>query len=332
MSSAVRGTPAPSEQVDVLGPDRIAGITWGWTGVRGEWGGPEAEASLRALAATGATWVTLAYAMTQPDAHTPRIDPDSSVSEAEIRWAVERSRELGLKVCLKPTVNCVDGTWRAYIDFLHPDVPGEPTWGEWFDSYRAILIPAARLAAELGVELFCVGCEMVSSDIHEDEWRETIAAVREVYPGLVTYNCDKYQEDRLIWWDAVDVISSSGYYPSGTWPEHLARIEAVVAREGKPFLFLEGGCPSREGSPARPNDWSLPGEPSERAQAEYLIEALAAIESAPWCRGLMLWDWPARLYPAQDAATNADYCPYAKAGEQVLSRFYRAWARGSDAQ
>lgn len=237
---------------DILGPDRIAGITWGWPGIRGQWGGERAEASLRALADTGATWVTLAYAVLQPDAHTPDIDPDSSVSEDEIRWAVARCRELGLRVCLKPTVNCADGTWRAYIDFLHPDVPGEPTWGQWFESYRAVLVPAAALAAELEVEMFCVGCEMVSADVHDAQWRETISAVREVYPGLVTYNCDKYQEDRLTWWDAVDVISSSGYYPTGTWPTHLARIGAVVAREGKPFLFLEGGCPSREGSPARP--------------------------------------------------------------------------------
>ena len=62
------------------------------------------------------------------------------------------------------------------------------------------------------------------------QWRELVRQVREVYPGLVTYNCDKYQEDRLTWWDAVDVISSSGYYPTGTWERHLDRIERVVAR------------------------------------------------------------------------------------------------------
>ena len=28
-----------------------------------------------------------------------------------------------------------------------------------------------------------------------------------------SYNCDKYGEDHVNWWDAVDCIASSGYYP-----------------------------------------------------------------------------------------------------------------------
>ena len=78
--------------------------------------------------------------------------------------------------------------------------------------------------------------------------RALIEEVRGVYSGLITYNCDKYQEDHVTWWDAVDVISSSGYYRSGDWRNQLDRIEGVVAREGKPFFFMEAGCPSREGS------------------------------------------------------------------------------------
>lgn len=303
----------------------VAGMTWGWVGERGSWTGPEAEASFRAMAATGVNWVTLAYAVTQDTAHDVVVRSENTVTADEVRRAVGWARELGLKVCLKPTVNPTDGTWRAYINFLTPDVPGEPTWSQWFDAYGAVVREAASLAAELDVEMLCIGCEMVCSDAQESMWRELVDGVRARYAGLVTYNCDKYQEDRLRWWDAVDVISSSGYYPTGTWTEHLDRIEAVVAREGKPFLFMEAGCPSREGSPARPNDWSLPGAPSEAAQAEYLEEMFAAFETRDWVGGVMLWDWPPRLYPAQAAATNDDYCMYGKTGEAVVSRHFRAW-------
>ena len=39
------------------------------------------------------------------------------------------------------------------------------------------------------------------------------------YHGLVSNNTDKYQEDHVSWWDCVDVISSSGYYPIDQWEQ-----------------------------------------------------------------------------------------------------------------
>lgn len=44
----------------------------------------------------------------------------------------------------------------------------------------------------------------------------------------MSYNTDKYQEEHVTWWDAVDVISSSGYYPIHDWENQLDRIERVV--------------------------------------------------------------------------------------------------------
>ena len=185
----------------------------------------------------------------------------------------------------------------------------------------------ATLAEELRADLFCIACEMVRADARETNWRELIAAVRAVYSGPITSSADKYQEDRLTWWDAVDVISTSGYYPSGQWEAQLDRIEQVVAAHGKPFLFLESGCPSREGSPARPNDWALEGAPREAAQAGYLDEVMTACALRPWVGGFMLWDWSATLYPVEAAATDTGYCMYAKAGVGVVRSHYRA-ARG----
>jgi len=307
----------------------VCGMTWGWTGVRGSWRTPAADRSMDAMVELGVNWVTLAYAAVQETAQSTDIPftEAPTVTDDEIRGAVAAARARGLMVCLKPVVNVADGTWRAYIGFFDQDVPGEPTWSDWFASYGDFVLHHARLAAELDVEMFCIGCEMVRADGQEAHWRALVARVRAVYGGLVTYNCDKYQEDRLTWWDAVDVISASGYYPTGTWPQHLDRIEAVVRREGKPFCFIEAGCPSREGSPHRPNDWTLAGAPSERAQAEYLDEMLTACAGRPWVAGFMLWDWPAELYDRSEAASNDDYCMYGKAGADVVRRHYLA-ARG----
>jgi len=305
-------------------------MTWGWTGVRGTWATEPAAESMRLMAEHGVNWTALAYSALQQTAQSTdvRFHDEPTVTDDEIVWAIREAKSLGLKVCLKPVVNVADGTWRAHIGFFDQDVPGEPTWGEWFASYRAFLLHAAAIAEAEACEMLCIGCEMVRADARETEWRALIADIRAVYSGIVTYNCDKYQEDRLTWWDAVDVITSSGYYPVDAWTEQLDRIERVVLEAGKPFFFMEAGCPSREGSPARPNDWALPGDPSGAEQLRYYEAMFAACDERPWMRGFMLWDWPAELYSPGDAATNDDYCPYGKPAGAFLRREYPERAGG----
>ena len=324
MREPARGRVVTPPTVGSLADDQFCGMTWGWTGVRATWSTPEAADSMRLMREAGVTWTAVAFGALQATAQSTEIDVDAqpTVTDDEVRWAIREAKSLGMKVCLKPVVNVADGTWRAFIGFFDQAVPGEPSWAEWFASYTRFLLRYAVIAEAEGCELFCIGCEMVQADGREAEWRALIEELRAVYSGPITYNCDKYQEDRLSWWDAVDVISSSGYYPTGTWTEHLDRIGGVVERAGKPFFFMEAGCPSREGSPARPNDWTLEGAPSERAQADYYREMFVACDQREWMRGFMLWDWPAVLYSPDEAASNDDYCVYAKEAEAVVREHY----------
>ncbi len=307
----------------------VAGMTWGWVGTRGEWATERAAISMRLMAEHSVNWTAIAFAAYQSTAQSTQIDfaDEPTVSDDEIRWAIREAKALGLRVCLKPVVNCTDGTWRAHIGFFDVDVASEPTWTQWFASYTQFIVHAARIAQEEGAEMLCVGCEMVRADGQEGLWRELIARVRDVYSGLITYNCDKYQEDRVTWWDAVDVISSSGYYPIGSWSAQLDRIEAVVERVGKPFIFMEAGCPSRDTSPELPNDWSRPGAVDLDAQRRWYADVFDACRARSWVGGLMLWDWPAELYELSDAATNDDYCIYGKPAGDLIRREYGEWRR-----
>ncbi|WP_276355854.1 glycoside hydrolase family 113 [Cohnella caldifontis] len=304
--------------------ETVNGMTWGWTGVRGTWAGPEAEFSMREMAKLGVNWTALALAAEQETGQSTEIPfrEPPAVTDEEVRQAIRFAKSLGLKVCLKPVVNCANGTWRAHICFFEEDVPGEPTWGEWFRAYGEFILHYAAIAEQEGCEMFCVGCEMVQADRREAEWRRLIADVRDVYSGPITYNCDKYQEDRVSWWDAVDVISSSGYYPSGQWEAQLDRIERAVLRWNKPFFFMEKGCPSRTGSSGRPNDWSLDGGPDEEEQARWYAEMFEACSKREWMRGYMLWDWPAKLHAREGASSNRDYCLYGKKAEATVRAFY----------
>ncbi|RUS48524.1 1,4-beta-xylanase [Cohnella sp. AR92] len=304
--------------------ETVCGMTWGWTGVRGTWTGEAADHSMEEMAKLGVNWVAIALAAEQehPQSTTIPFREEPTVTDEEVRSAIRKAKSLGLKVCLKPVVNCANGTWRAHIGFFDNEIPGEPSWREWFASYGEFIKHYAVIAQEEGCEMYCVGCEMVQTDKRETEWRQLISEVRPIYGGLVTYNCDKYQEGYVSWWDAVDIISSSGYYPIGEWPQQLDRIEEVVKRWNKPFFFMEAGCPSREGSPNRPNDWSLPGGPSEEAQKLYYEDMFAETAKRDWMRGFMLWDWPAKLYDVSDAAANDDYCMYGKQAAAVVRDHY----------
>ena len=302
----------------------VCGMTWGWVGNKDEWQSEQSVSSFDALDRINVNWVTIAFEGLQDTPQSTKIDygVDQMVSDDQVRWAIRLAKSKGYKVCLKPVVNCRNGSWRGFISFFDEDVPAEPTWDDWFESYRGFINHYAKLAAEEGVELFCVGCEMVMTDKKDSHWRQVISEAKIHYAGPITYNCDKYQEDRLSWWDAVDVISSSGYYPIGTWSQHLDRIEKVVAKHNKPFLFLEAGCPSRSTSPARPNDWTMEGPADGAAQRAFYAEMLGAF-SRNWMDGFMLWDWPAVLYPIEQADSNRDYCVFGKPAEQLLAEVYK---------
>lgn len=304
--------------------DYIKGMTWGWVGTHGTWKNTKAEDSMVKMKELGANWTAIAFQGLQEHAHSTQIsfNIDNMVRDDEVEWAIETAHNLGIKVCLKPVVNCQDGTWRAFINFFDVDVPREPSWTKWFESYERFILHYAEVAERLGCEMFCVGCEMVMTDRREKEWRALIKKVREVYHGIITYNCDKYQEEQVTWWDAVDVVSSSGYYPTLEWPTRAAELKDFAFQVGKPFFFMETGCPSRSGSGSVPNDWGHQGEVDGDEQADFYRAMFSALGDQEWFYGFMLWDWPASLYTLEEAANNDDYCIYGKPAAELVKSFY----------
>ncbi len=240
----------------------------------------------------------------------------------DVRRVASRARELGLKVILKAMVNCRDGYWRAYIRFFDDPVPVEPGWDDWFPRWTDHVLSVAEMARDNAADLFCVGCEMVGTDHRAEEWRRLCRRVREIYPGPITYNCDKYQENRVTWWDAVDVISSSGYYPIDGIGENLRRIQAAAEKAGKPFMFMECGCPSRKNSDTRPNDWRYGEGTDTETQARWYAAFLDGLRNFPFVRGVGWWDWSAtRLYPEYAGADSNGYCTFGKPANALLARF-----------
>lgn len=303
----------------------IRGVTFGYLSKRGDWKKQETFESLHLLKERCAvSHIVLPVVVEQDTIHSTIIDwkDDSVLSDEEVVDMVQYAKNLGLKVILKPMLNVSDGTWRAHINFFDHDVPCEPKWSDWFEAYTEFIVHYAKLAEESGSDMFVIGCEMVNSDRRENEWRKLIKEVRKYFKGLLTYNCDKYQENNITWWDALDVISSSGYYPINTWEEQLSRIEKVIEEQQKPFFFCEAGCPSRTGSKFLPNDWTLEGKTDWTEQEEWYKDMFEQTSKHPWIDGFGLWDWKAHLYPMDKAAEDTDYALYGKPAEKVVFDYY----------
>lgn len=303
----------------------IKGFTWGAFNHRGAYLKEEAENSLNLLVKrTGVNSVVLAPAGLQNSAQSIAIDYEGeyTVSDEELILIINKFHELGLRVILKPTVNCLDGTWRAHINFFDIDVPCEPKWSDWFKSYDKFILHYAKIAEKTNCFMFVVGCEMVQAQRREREFRALISKVKEDYSGLVTYNTDKYQEAEVKFWDVVDVISSSGYYPINDWDIQLKRIQKVVCEYNKPFFFIETGCPSRVGSSLIPNNWELRGGPSMEEQAKYYEVMFQKTKDVDWVGGFGLWDWQSSLYDEDKAKDDNGYGVLGKPAEKIIKEFY----------
>ena len=304
----------------------IKGITFAPFSRRGKLDTKSARASLRNLKKlTGANLIILVPNGLQetPQSETIARETQANATDEEFLSIIEYAHSLDLSVALKPTVNCMNGTWRAHISFFDRDVPCEPKWSNWFASYTAFQLHYAALAEKSGCEMFIAGCEMVMSEHRDAEWRKLISDIKEVYHGPVSYNTDKYQEDNVTWWDCVDVISSSGYYPVNDWENQLDRIEKVVKKFNKPFFFAECGCMSTKGSFLVPNDWCIRGEAAPDEQASWYKAMFEACKKRPFVRGFCIWDWAAKQYPLSGAAANTGYEIYGKLALEVVHHYYK---------
>ncbi len=304
----------------------ICGVTFAPFAPAGSFSKESTRESLRTMKEnTNANFVILAPNGLQDTPQSEEIcyTSPATMTDDELKSMIEYAHALGLRVALKPTANCKNGTWRAHINFFDEDVVCEPKWGSWFASYMEFQNHYAAIAQETGCEMHIAGCEMVMSERRESEWRQTIAEIRKEFKGPVSYNTDKYQEHNVKWWDCVDVISSSGYYPIDDWENQLDRIEKVVKKYDKPFFFAECGCMSVAGSPAVPNDWTVRGPADLNGQARWYRAMFEACKKRDWVSGHALWSWTDHLYPESQANRHLDYEIYAKPAERVVNEFYR---------
>lgn len=313
----------------------IKGYTYGYDGRRGMYRTPEAALSMERMAALGCDWTALAFAVMQDSFSSTLIRPDYrfTVTDRDVVCAVERLHTLGLKVCMKPMINCADGVWRANINFPPREWGDRDYWKEWFSCYTAFLCHYAEIAEETGCEMFCVGCEMLGTEKRTEEWRRAIEAVRAVYHGPLVYNTNHGKEAGVPWWDAMDFIGTSAYFrvaqePGATaeqmqaaWEQHKKNLAQVSADNGgKQVIFMEIGCRSARGCAMMPYDFSHREFPyDEDEQANFFESCFRSMWNEPWFAGWFWWDWGTFL-PSRKPNMGFAICD--KKAEDVVKAWY----------
>ena len=285
-------------------------------------GSSAALASLAALRLAGADAVAVVPFLWQRDPQHPEIVRGDDMPDAALRAAIRDAHALGLTVMVKPHV-WVEGSWAGRVEPSSRD-----GWETWLNRYRAAILQIARVAAEEGAEAFAIGTELERTT-QRKEWRDIIAAVRAVYPGMLTYAAHNVEEAETVpFWPELDAIGVTLYPPLGANADREGRLTVMRAtaerldrlseRLGKPVIVAEVGLRSAVGAAARP--WESAEERAAQAdprlQAEVLSDWLKILER-PSVAGVLVWRW--LTDPSAGGLGDTDFTVQGKPAERVFA-------------
>ncbi len=297
----------------------------------------DSDSSLSLLAETNTEWLGLLVTWYQDTEHSTDIyrDPLRTPSDAGLLRVIARCADLGLKVMLKPHVDCQNDAWRGTISF-----GTELEWAAWFASYTSFITYYAALAAAAGVDEFCVGCELCQTVSRTSDWSAVISAVRSLFPGDITYAANFDNFDNVTFWPWLDLIGIDAYFdltdlydPTleellAAWEPHEAQISAFSQLLGMPVLFTEIGYRSVDGANMHPWLWGTPGVVDLQEQADCYEAAFQTFWTKPYFRGYLWWCW--FTDPDQGGPTDDGYSPHKKPAEDVLTAWYSAGLSAGD--
>jgi hypothetical protein len=191
---------------------------------------------------------------------------------------------------------------------------------------------------------------MESTEEFEKKWRNLITRIRKIYSGVLTYDANHGREDKITWWDAVDIISISAYFPVGTddvglaladdlskvppsdssveaikkrWQPIEQRLKSISYQYNRPILFIELGVCSAKGFSAAPWTHHQPEAVYDGdEQRRYYQATVETFWDQPWFMGYAWWAWLPHLYSPEDAKTHTGFCIYGKPAEKLVTEWY----------
>jgi hypothetical protein len=314
---------------------------------------PAAVQSLTNLKATGADWVCITLSWFQENINSTSIYAVEGRSPTipSIISIVNNATALGFKVVLKPHVDVLDGTWRAWVGTYFT----EDDWAKWFTSYYAYYLTFAKIAQQVGVAVYSVGVEMVTASANSAQFIELVKQVRGYYSGTVTYSANwgtKLQSvlppsdqastmpmawggeiDTINWINTLDIIGLDAYYyltneqnPSLNdlllaWNPIVLHIRNISHFWNKTVMFTEIGYRSIQGASIHPGWWNNSATVNITQQAVCYEAVFQSFINENWWEGIHWWAWSSD--PKAGGPQDTDFTPQNKLPTiTVLQKYY----------
>jgi hypothetical protein len=299
------------------------------------YGSAASAESLRRLKELGVTWVSITPFGFQrrPQDATFRWFRGATAgfgeSDERLVAVTRQAHALGIKVMLKPHLWLRPPDWPGSIE-----PAGEDAWTEWFRTYREFIIHYAILARRAGMDAFCVGNELEKTTGREREWRAIIAATRAAYPGSLTYGAAFEEVFGVPFWDALDFIGVSAYYPlvadrapsratlAAAWKPVADKLGALSASRGRKIVFTELGYRSADFGAWKQWEITRSAPVNLALQADAYAAFFEAVWPRKWVAGVYWWKWFS--HTDHSGPDSNDYELENKPAENIVRQYYRS--------
>lgn len=307
-----------------------------WPGL---YSSPDADEALLELKRDGVSWISLIVTRYQDTIASTKIyAAPGTPTDDDLVHAINQAHSLGINVMLKPHLDLANDPshWRGDIgmDFSEAD------WAAWFTSYKSYINHYAQLAQTAGVDQFCVGTELASTEFRGADWKSAISGVRGLFTNPITYAANQGSESSISWWDNLDFIGVDAYYPltdkndptldelKAGWVPLVAGLKTLSENWQKSILFTEVGYRSQDGANMHPWDYQVSGKLDLQEQADLYQALFESLFNQDWFAGLFWWSWDPD--PFQGGLCDMGYSPHDKPAEAVLSHWYGGASPKSD--
>ena len=300
-ASAVRQAVAPPARRE-LPKGFLRGVSYAMTNsIDGGYASTRSHETLVKLAGLFANSVSIMPFAFSRDPHAPEIafihrEPQGETDEGTLH-AVADARAAGMTAMIKPQLWVGGGSFVGAVA-----MKSEDDWRRWFDAYRRFVVHHAVVAEAGKAAVFCIGTELVATEMREKDWRRTIAAVRLATGAALTYAANwAAAAPNVTFWDALDVVGVDFYDPlskdakaSDAALETGARaavkpLAALAERVKRPVIFAEAGYPPVRAAWTTPHDENSnrPRAPEDAARS--VAAVYRALEKEKWWRGVYWW-------------------------------------------
>ena len=283
-----------------------------------------------------AEWIAVVpYGFTRQGTPSVRYDGTGRQHWGElyegIKVTIDSAHKAGLKVMLKPQI-WVGGGWIGGLDFATND-----EWTQWEKGYENYILPFAKIADSMHVDLLCIGTEIkISTTKRPAFWRELIKKTRAIYKGKLVYAANWDEYDLVTFWNDLDYIGIDAYFslvPKATpsvselekaWTPHINAVRSFQKKQNKPVLFTEFGYMPIDSCTYQ--SWEIEKrrrnmDINEVSQANAIDALFTVFWKEKWWAGGFLWKWFPEV-KATEGTQIKDYSPQGKKAIGVLQKWY----------